>query len=198
MASIVYRFESGLYINLTNRCTNHCSFCIRIEHDTVGNSESLWLDREPTVDEVWNAILAEEQTYKEIVFCGYGEPLTRLDEVMELCRRIHGTLSVPVRINTNGQADLLHHKKVAPLLAGLADVVSVSLNAPTKERYNEICRPADPNALDALIRFAEDCRDAGIETHFSVVDEPLSRAEIDACLAIGERTSIPVRVRVKT
>lgn len=196
MSSLAYHFGKGLYLNVTNRCTNACSFCIRNGHDTVGDSDVLWIDREPSVEELWAALNAEilPET-AEIVFCGYGEPLMRLDVILELCRRIRGHYSLPVRINTNGHADLIAGKSVAPLFEGLVDVISVSLNAPNRERYDEICAPVYSDAFEAVLAFATACKEFVHTVCFSVVDQPLTEEEIEACRILAESRGIPLRVR---
>ena len=74
MMTVTYRVERGLYVNITNQCTNCCDFCIRNNKDGAYGSDSLWLEREPTEDEIFDAIMAENpNNFEEIVFCGYGE-----------------------------------------------------------------------------------------------------------------------------
>ena len=196
MSNLAYHFGKGLYLNVTNRCTNACSFCIRNGHDTVGDSDVLWLTSEPTADELWNALLQELlPENEEIVFCGYGEPLMRYDVVLELCRRIRAHCTLPIRINTNGHGDLISGQSLAPQLRGLVDVVSISLNAPNAARYDEICAPVYSNAYDAVLAFAVSCKEFVPTVCFSVVDQPLTQDEIAACQEVSDRLGIPLRVR---
>lgn len=197
MSSLAYHFGNGLYLNVTNRCTNSCSFCIRNGHDTVGDSDVLWLDNEPTAEELCAALQAEMlPETQEIVFCGYGEPLMRLDTVLAVCRFVRDTYpSLPIRINTNGHGDLLFGGSVAPLLEGLADTVSVSLNAPNPARYNEICSPVFDGAFEAVLSFASECKKYVPNVCLSVVDQPLSEEEIQACHLLAREFNIPLRVR---
>lgn len=196
MSSIAYHLGKGLYLNVTNRCTNACSFCIRNGHDTVGDSDVLWLSAEPSVSELWDALTSEIlPDTEEIVFCGYGEPLMRLDTVLELCRRIRENFSLPIRINTNGHADLIAGKQTAPLFSGLVDTVSVSLNAPNAKRYDEICAPIYPDAFSSVLSFASECRKFVPNVCFSVVDQPLTAAEVNECRILADSLSIPLRVR---
>lgn len=196
MSSLAYHFGDGLYLNVTNRCTNACSFCIRNGHDTVGDSDVLWIDREPDAAELFNALKDEllPET-KEIVFCGYGEPLMRLDVVLDLCRMIRKEYDLPIRINTNGHADLIAGRKTASEFEGLVDVISVSLNAPDARRYDEICAPVYKNAFEAVIDFAVACKQFVPKVVFSVVDLPLSEEEICRCRALADSVGIPLRVR---
>ena len=196
VSALAYHLGQGLYLNVTNRCTNACSFCIRNGHDTVGDSDVLWLTSEPTVDELWNALLEEllPET-EEIVFCGYGEPLMRYDAVLELCRRIRAHCSLPIRINTNGHGDLIAGQPLAPLFSGLVDVISISLNAPNAKRYDEICAPVYHDAYAAVLAFAVSCKKTVPTVCFSVVDQPLTQDEIAACRAVADKLGIPLRVR---
>ncbi len=134
---IAYRIRNSLYLNVTNRCTNACVFCAKFRDFTV-KGHHLRLDREPTVAEV-RAAIGDPTRFEEVVFCGYGEPLIRLDLVREVAGWLKGQ-GVRVRINTDGQANLVHGRDILPELAGLIDSVSVSLNAPDAETYQGICR----------------------------------------------------------
>ena len=122
IGDVLYDYASGLYANLTNRCPCRCEFCIRTMVDSLGDADSLWLKREPAVDEV-KELLKEWNLSKhtELVFCGYGEPMERLDDVLSLCRYIKETTNLKTRINTNGLSDLIHGRETAPKLEGLVD-----------------------------------------------------------------------------
>ena len=138
---VVYRICDSLYVNLTNRCTNNCVFCRRSTRPVVYGHDLL-LSREPATEEVWQA-LAREPEAAEVVFCGYGEPLLRLDVVLATAERIRRERghAPPIRINTNGQADLVYERSVLPELQGLIDAICVSLNAQDGETYGRLCRP---------------------------------------------------------
>ena len=141
--TIFYKFGEGLYVNVTNRCPCDCVFCIRQNGDCVGDSQSLWLEREPTVEEIISDFEKTDKTgCSEVVFCGYGEPLVRLDAVLEVCKFIRKNSDMKIRINTNGLSDLIHGKPTAQLLEGRVDTVSVSLNASSKKEYVKLTRPA--------------------------------------------------------
>ena len=111
----------------------------------MNHSGSLWLEREPSVEEVKNEFSKFDMNkYKEVVFCGFGEPTERLDDVLEVCRFIKDKYNKTIRINTNGLADLIHKKNTAPMFDGLIDIVSISLNTPNKERYLELASQLKP------------------------------------------------------
>ena len=196
--TILYDYEDSLYINLTNKCPCACVFCIRKETDHVGNSDSLWLDHEPTVEEVKKEFKNFDlNKYEEIVFCGYGEPLVRINEVVEVAKYIRSISNIKIRVNTNGLADLIHKKKTAVMLKDVIDAVSISLNAPNKEVYLEVARPAfGIKSFDAMLSFAKDCKTCLKEVCFSVVDE-ISEEEIRKSQELADSLGIPLRVRVK-
>ncbi len=136
--TIVYQIRDSLYINLTNRCTDNCVFCTRLTRPIV-QGYNLALKREPTSEEIWDAI-DDPAKYKEVVFCGYGEPTLRLDVVKEVAKKIKDA-GGRVRLNTNGHGNMIHKRNILPELKGLIDEVSVSLNADSSEKYDEICQP---------------------------------------------------------
>lgn len=196
--TILYDYKESLYVNITNKCPCSCVFCIRKETDHVGNSDSLWLDHEPTVEEVKNEFKKFNlENYDEIVFCGYGEPLVRINEVIEISKYIRSISDLKIRINTNGLSDLIHNKKTAILLKDKIDSVSISLNAPNKIRYNEVTRPKfGEKSFDALLNFAKDCKDYIEEVNFSVVDE-INNDEIEEAQKLADKMNIVLRVRHK-
>lgn len=196
--TILYDYKESLYINITNQCPCACVFCIRKETDHLGNSGSLWLDHEPTVEEIKNEFdKFDLKKYDEIVFCGYGEPLVRLNEVIEVAKYIRSISDIKVRINTNGLSDLIHNKKTAVLLKDYIDSVSISLNAPNKTRYNEVTKPKfGEKSFDALLDFARDCKKYIKEVNFSVVDE-ISDTEIEESQKLANEMNITLRVRHK-
>ncbi|MCC3862993.1 TIGR04100 family radical SAM protein [Terrisporobacter petrolearius] len=196
--TILYDYKESLYVNITNKCPCSCVFCIRKETDHVGNSDSLWLDHEPTVEEVKNEFKKFNlENYDEIVFCGYGEPLVRINEVIEIAKYIRSFSDLKIRVNTNGLSDLIHNKKTAILLKDNIDSVSISLNAPNKIRYNEVTRPKfGERSFDALLNFAEDCKEYIEEVNFSVVDE-INNDEIEEAQKLADKMNIVLRVRHK-
>ena len=196
--TILYDYEDSLYVNLTNKCPCACVFCIRKETDHVGNSDSLWLDHEPTVEEVKKEFKNFDlNKYEEIVFCGYGEPLVRINEVVEVAKYIRSISNIKIRVNTNGLSDLIHNKKTAQMLKDNIDAVSISLNAPNKVKYNEVTKPKfGEKSYEALLDFATDCKKYIKEVNFSVVDE-INEQEIQESKELAESMNIPLRVRHK-
>ena len=194
--TITYTLEDNLYINLTNRCPNACEFCLRTHNDGVGDADNLWLEREPTKEEVLADLQKRDLTkYQQIVFCGYGEPACRFDDMMWLCGKIKEMCSTDVRINTNGLADLINVRSVAPELDGNVDVVSVSLNASTPEKYDALCHSEfGLAALPAILKFT---MAAGLyvpKVYMTVVDN-MPKEEISACEKLCSQTGATFRVR---
>ena len=196
--TITYEVDSGLYVNITNKCTNRCDFCIRNNGDGAYGSDSLWLEREPTVPEILDSILSRDVTkYSEIVFCGYGEPTVRLADMCEVAKAVKSAHPcVKIRVNTNGHAELMHGDDAARMFAGCIDVVSISLNTPSAEKYEAICHPVyKEKAFPALIRFADNVKNYVQKTLFSVVRETISEDELAECYKIAESIGITLRVR---
>ncbi|MBR3289295.1 MAG: TatD family nuclease-associated radical SAM protein, partial [Clostridia bacterium] len=159
MADILYTFEGHLYLNITNRCPCDCVFCIRQNGDGVGSAETLWHRHDPSTDEVMAALRSFDfSPYTEAVFCGYGEPTMALDTLLAAARYLK-EIGLNVRLNTNGLSDLINGKPTAALFEGLVDAVSISLNAPSAARYNEVTRPSfGERAFEAMLSFAQDCK----------------------------------------
>lgn len=191
MNTFVYELDGNLYLNLTNRCSNACDFCVR-QHDTY-KSYPLWLDREPEYED-FLPLLQDLGRYKEIVFCGYGEPLYRYELILKLGKYLK-SLGCRTRINTNGQGDLINGFPTAPGLAGVIDKINVSLNCPDAKSYQEVCHCEYGKAgFDAMVRFAHACKDAGIDTVFSIVDS-IPAEQIEACKVFAAKEGIPLYIR---
>lgn len=197
MMTITYAAGTAIYVNMTNRCPCACTFCLRQNKDHVFDSESLWLEREPTVREVCDSLDTWDMSrYSEIVFCGYGEPTERLYDMLEVARYIRERYSLAIRVNTNGLADLIWGEATAPKLAGLIDTVSISLNATNKEDYCKVVRPRfGMEAFDAMLKFAKDCTQYVPSVIMTVVDGVTGEAEQERCRAICEAVGAKLRIR---
>ena len=196
--TITYEVDTGLYINVTNRCTNRCEFCIRNNGDGAYGSDSLWLEREPTVDEVLTDVFSRDLTkYSELVFCGYGEPTMRLNDIREIALRIKNRYpSIKIRVNTNGHSDLIAGTDTAPLYKDAFDSVSISLNTPDAAKYVEICHPVyQKTAFEALLTFAKNVNKYVQKTYLSVVKQTLSEEELEKCHKIADDLGITLKVR---
>lgn len=195
--TITYEVDGALYVNITNRCSNRCEFCIRNNGDGAYGSNSLWLSREPSSDEIFESICkSSPERYSELVFCGYGEPTERLDVMLEVAKRVKDKYSVRIRVNTNGHASLIHKKDTAPLFANIIDSVSISLNAPNAKEYDKVCHSVfGEAAFDGLLDFAKRVKDYVPCVAFSVVDVALAPEEIEECKKIAASVGVPLRIR---
>lgn len=195
--SIVYDYFGGLYINLTNRCPNRCEFCIRNYTDSLGNADSLVLEKDPTVQEIKDELSRwDVNAYDEVVFCGYGEPTERLKDLLELARYIKAKYGKQIRINTNGLADLIWGEPTAPWLKGIIDAVSVSMNEADAEKYLALCHPRfGIQSYDAIIKYIQDVKKYVPYVAASVVSGSLSQESIAICRAKADQLGIAFRVR---
>lgn len=196
--NIVYKYfdQSQLYINLTNRCTNKCKFCIRYTKTGV-RDEDLWLEREPSIDEIKTALVNEGfESAKEIVFCGYGEPTLRYDVIVEISKFIKDkNPDIFIRINTNGHGSKAAGKDIAPMFEGLIDEISISLNAKNAKEYNDICVcDYGEDGFKIMLDFARSAKEYVPSVILSVVDV-LSKEDIEECRKIAEEVGVKYRVR---
>lgn len=188
----VYEHAGKLYINLTNQCTNACTFCLRNHTDGI-DGQPLWLQKEPSAKEVIEKLTGLNR-YEEVVFCGFGEPIIKLDEIKEVAAYVKEK-GKKTRINTNGHGNAYHGRNIAPELKGLIDTVSVSLNASSAEHYDALCQSVyGKDAYAHLLDFAKSCVEAGIHTVLSVVDV-VDEEEIEASRKIAESVGATLRVR---
>ena len=195
--SIVYTVGQNIYVNLTNRCPCSCEFCIRQRGDGIGSADSLWLSGEPDAGDVLREIdrLGPEGA-NEIIFCGYGEPFCALDVMLECCREIRKKYpGKTVRVNTNGLGDLIRGCDTAPMLKGLVDVISISLNTSDPVKYLSMCKPEfGEQSFPAMQAFALRCKSYVPKVVFSVVDV-IGQEDIARCQEIADGLGIALRVR---
>lgn len=194
--AITYELGNALYLNITNRCTNNCSFCVRNSQVGLSPDIDLWLEREPTIDEVLEDIRRWDiKKYQEFVFCGYGEPMTRTYTIIRICEKLKELYKIPIRINTNGHANLICSRDVTPLLAGLVDAVSISMNAKNGKEYQQLCLSQyGEKAYDAMLDFAVKCKKYVPQVQLSVVDI-MAPKDIEACRKIADEIGVGFKVR---
>jgi TatD DNase family protein len=187
---IAYKIRDSLYLNITNRCTNKCGFCIRFRTNYV-KGHNLRLQKEPSTLQIIKAI-ENPKAYKEIVFCGIGEPFLRLDVVKKVSKWVKqqgGT----VRINTNGHGNMIHGRNILPELKDIVDSLSISLDAEDEEKYERICRPTVKNAFNGTIDFIKESTKYIPEVKLTVVKIP--EIDVDKCKAIADDLGVELRVR---
>jgi TatD DNase family protein len=201
MANILaYELDGKIYINLTNRCTNDCIFCLRKDKDDVCG-QKLWLDSEDfTPDEVIQQFEEIRQTIKnntEVIFCGYGEPMLKLDILKTVAEYIKTKYpQTKIRVNTNGHANYVYKRNVVPELKGLVDEFSVSLNGENTQEYNELSQPKFEGAYDEVKKFIKECSNSNISVVTSVVEGYKGRhLNLKSCEKISTDLGAKFRVR---
>lgn len=192
----LYSLDGNLYVNLTNKCCNGCHFCVRNERSSYyGNY--LWIRHgDPTAEKVISQAngYGDLTRFKEVVFCGFGEPTYKMAEMLALCDYFHEK-GLKTRLNTNGQGNLINKRDIVPELKGKIDFVNISLNASCYEKYQPICRSQfGESGFAGIIEFAKDCRKNGVDCRFSVVD-CIGEDEVEACKRLAESIKVPLYVR---
>lgn len=206
--TLVYLLDGKIYINLTNKCTNDCIFCLRKDKDDVVG-QTLWLDDENStskdVIEQFEDILPpfvrevsrSDGGFNEIIFCGYGEPMLKFDVLKEVAKYIKDNYpDTKIRVNTNGHANFVYKRNVVPECKGLVDEFSVSLNGATKEEYDELSQPKFDEAYEEVKKFIKACSDEDISVVASVVEGYKGRhLDLETCEKIAKDSGAKFRVR---
>lgn len=196
---ITYTYGTNLYVNVTNRCDMNCVFCLRNEGDGVGSASNLWLEREPTREEILQDIRKRDLSqFQQIVFCGYGEPTYRIDDILWVCTELKKDgIKNPIRIDTNGHGNLINGRDIVPEMKGKIDIVSVSLNASSAEKYTAMCKPGfGEKSYQAMLDFTAECAKTLPKVIMTIVDSGLPKEEIEACRKICEGLGANYRIRV--
>ena len=200
--TITYEYEGALYVNLTNKCNCNCEFCLRHgkAQGSIYTEDSLWLEREPTRQEALDSFLGRDVcSYREIVFCGYGEPTYRLDDILWLVDALKerfGDKLPPVRINTNGHANLINGRNVCPELQGRIHTLSISLNSTNAADYVALCHPIQGEAAyGAMLDFAKEAASYVPEVILTIVDKDKTAEEIEMCKTIAADLGVKLRIR---
>ena len=197
--TITYQVKNAVYVNLTNRCPCNCTFCLRQNGPSVFGSGSLWLEREPTLEETIESLGQWDYTrFREVVFCGYGEPTERLDVLLAAAEHLKARdPSLRVRVNTNGLSDLINGKPTAPLFVGKVDCLSISLNTDDPAEYLTLCRPRfGEAAYPAMLKFTKEAAALLPSVVMTVVGEPITSLEKqERCKKIAEGVGARLRAR---
>lgn len=190
---IAYAIRNSLYLNLTNRCSNRCTFCAKNKSFIV-KGHDLKLEREPEPAELLAAV-GDPQKYKEIVFCGFGEPLLRLEVVKTVAAELKKK-GARIRVDTDGQANLVYGRNILPELQGLVDAISVSLNAENAEKYHRLCRsPFGAKAYQGILEFLRQAKNFIPEVIATVIDMP--GVDVEACRRLVEEDlGVKFKVRI--
>ena len=184
------------YVNSTNRCSCACTFCLRNTKEML-ESNSLWLKEEPTVEMIIEEFKKYDlNDFKEVVFCGFGEPLTRHDDLMKVAKYLKETRNdLLIRINTNGLSSVTLKRDITPDFKGLIDTVSISLNAPDKEEYYQLTRARyGIDSFDHMLDFAKKAKQYVKNVILKVVDI-IGEEKIIKCQNIADELGVTLRVR---
>lgn len=195
--NISYELWGKLYLNITNKCPCACTFCIRQNDDGAYGSDPLWLDHQPDLDEVLKNLKTRDlDSYKEIIFCGYGEPTCELDILLGTAEYIRSVTKTPIRLNTNGLGNLIHERNIEADFKGLIDTVSISLNASDPQSYMDITRPKwkDKDCYKEMLRFAENMKQYVPKVVLTVVDI-IGEEEIEKSRRVAQSIGVDLRVR---
>lgn len=195
--TIVYKVHQNAYVNLTNRCSSACTFCLRQNRDRVGESDSLWLDHEPSLEEVKEAFAQQDMSqYQEVVFCGFGEPTERWEVLLQVAKFVKETYHMPIRLNTNGQGNLINQRDITPDMKGLIDTISISLNTPNEEKYNAIVRSEfGDKAFSAMLSFVKEAKVYVPNVILSTVATTITTEEEEQCAKICADLGVTYRIR---
>ncbi|WP_311642741.1 TatD family nuclease-associated radical SAM protein [Selenomonas noxia] len=189
--------KRAVYVNITNDCNCDCVFCLRSMKEMARES-SLWIEHDPSLTEIVEELERLPWQYvREVVCCGFGEPLIRLDTVLSVLRWVkEHHPDMPTRVNTNGLGELEHGYVFADQFAGLLDTVSISLNASNAERYLALTRSRfGISSYEAMLTFAEHCKPYVPNVVLTVVEKVEDAEEIALCRRICAERGLTLRVR---
>lgn len=194
---ILYRVHNNLYVNLTNQCPCACVFCLRKTMDHFGSSNRLWLEHEPTWEEIEEAFTKKQvEDYEEVVFCGFGEPMMAFEMLKKTAAYVKERWNKPIRINTNGLGNLIWERDITPELQGLVDTVSISLNTPDARRYQELVQSKfGEGSFEAMLAFAKSCTKYVPNVVMTTVATTLTPEEEEKCQRICDEIGARYRIR---
>ena len=195
--TIFYEVHDNIYVNLTNKCPCACVFCLRQTRDHMEESDSLWLERDPSFEEVIAAAdKLDMSKYNEVVFCGFGEPTEAFDVLIKTAGYIKEKFGKKIRINTNGLGNLINGRDITPEMKGLIDTVSISLNTPDPDEYNRIVRPKfGADSFGAMLEFAKKAKEYVPNVILTTVSTTITKDEEEKCRKICENLGVTYRIR---
>ena len=194
---ILYKVHNNLYVNLTNRCPYACTFCLRQTMDRIGESDRLWLEHEPSLEEVIAEFDKFDMSqYEEVVFCGFGEPTEAFDTLIAVAAYVKENFHKPIRINTNGVGCLINGRDIIPEMKGLIDTVSISLNHPDSDAYAKLVRSKfGDRSHSEMLDFAKRCVGVIPNVVLTTVDTTISKEEEARCKQICDEIGATYRIR---
>lgn len=195
--TIFYKFDGKLYANITNQCPCACAFCIRKNSDSVGDNDSLWLEHEPSYEEIITAFDSfDKNGLDELVFCGYGEPMMRAHTLVKVAEYVKANTNMKIRINTNGLIAFMEPLFDISKLKYKIDMVSISLNASNPDKYYQITNPKyGLPSYNAMLNFALRVQEFVPDVSLTIVDMDLGEEEIERCEERARDLGLPLRIR---
>ncbi len=195
--TITYEHGDNLYVNTTNRCDFACTFCLRHNgNDGSIYTDNLWLEREPTREEILADILTRDLAkYQQLVFCGFGEPVYRIVDIGWVIDQLRAQgHTIFTRMDTNGTGCQIHGRDVCPDFANRFDMVSISLNAPTQGEYDAVCCSEFAGSFQAMLDFAKEIQNYVPYVLMTVVDV-IGEEAIEQCRTLCADIGADYRVR---
>lgn len=192
LGSIAYELHGNLYLNITNKCTLRCRYCPKFNHTWTVQDYGLRLTAEPGVERLLEAV-GDPRRYQQIVFCGLGEPTTRLDTLLGVSRELKRQ-GAKLRLNTDGLANLIHNRDVTPELADCLDQVSISMNAQNADLYTQHCRPKQAYSYEYMLEFVRRLR-GRMEGVTATAIQGLPGVDIEQCKQMAARMRVHFRSR---
>ncbi len=191
---IAYELHGNCYLNITDRCTLRCAFCPKFNKTFEVQGYDLRLKHSPDFEQVVVAV-GDVSRYREIVFCGLGEPTQRLALLLQLAQHFK-LKGATIRVNSDGLANLLYGRDVTPELSGLVDALSISMNAQNEAVYNHHCRPKQgyPGAYQAMLEFASKAKAFVPSVTLTAIDG-LEGVDVEACREIAADLGVQFRGR---
>ncbi len=195
--TIFYKFDGKMYANITNQCPCSCSFCIRKNGDSVGDTDSLWLEHEPTYQEIIDTFDSfDKEGLEELVFCGYGEPFMRANILVMVADYVKSKTNMKIRINTNGLISFIDPLFDLSSLKYKIYKLSISSNASNPDKYYRLTNSKyGLPSYNSMLNFALRIQEYVPEVSFTIVDCDLDEEEIEKCRERAKDCGIPWRIR---
>lgn len=192
LPTFAYPINENLYLNVTDRCTLRCAFCPKHSDKARVRNYDLALETRPSAADIIAAV-GDPAKYRQVVFCGFGEPTLRLKLLIEVSDYIKQR-GGRVRVNTDGLANLVHKRNILPELSGRVDAISVSVNAQNQALYDRHCRPALAGSFQAMLDFLEQAPRYISEVTATAIDG-LPGVDINDCRQLAEQRGAVFRRR---
>jgi len=159
-------------------------------------------DTEAIISALETTVASSPHPVEEVVFCGAGEPLIRLDTVITTAFTMK-KLGITVRLNTNGHGELLNGPDTVNRLSQCIDKISISLNAQDSRTYNYLSRPSSKeDAYSATLDFSAKSVKLIDSVTLSVVAatskglvNSAPKLDLDACRSIADKIGAKFRLR---